>query len=247
MLKSIFFKCRNWAKKYKKEIFRTFIFFLLAVIVLLITILPITYIPKCPQDQNKYFKILEYLVGLFNVLLISYITYRVYIATKEFNELQIIPKISLSVRESKIYNKDPNPVQSWYISNASKYPATNTIVRYRMSNIGKYSTHVNCSSITNNYDLELFFIRNAFRIDISYSDVRERKFYLFSMAEGISKTEMISKQKYLKYLHDKENLTFSGMTDEVQLFYDNNVDEYFLKRLKSILFPHLSDSPFDTR
>lgn len=144
-----------------------------------------------------------YFISVISIIILGYISIITYNTTDNFNRLQIKPLIFLTLDK-------PDKVQpeflidSWFVENGSKSPAMNLLVRH-WTNATTYTRWISCTSLSEKQRLELFWVRFANKIEICFSDVTEKNYYLLEFQNIYGKISQINKDEYLKFLEEAKN------------------------------------------
>lgn len=178
-----------------------------------------------------------YFVTIINLILIGYISYLAYKTSDSYNNLIIKPILYLVNKESTKFNiKGQN---AWYVVNGAKHSAMNLLVRYNLTEEGKFTKWVACNSLGENQETELFFILNANKIEICYTDITSKKYYRLDFKDFSGVINDINEDCYKMYLKEavSDKCNIAKINDEFKDFYDGiNVEKYMQLYIKRNLF-----------
>jgi hypothetical protein len=157
-----------------------------------------TSFSKVSNDWANFATFNSYFVSVISVIILGYISVITYKTTDNFNRLQIKPLLFLALdKPEKVQNEFI--IDSWYVENGAKSPAMNLLVRYSTDK-DTFTKWVSCTSLAEKQRLELFWVRYAHKIEISFSDITEKNYYLLEFQDIHGKTRQIKKEEYLDYL-----------------------------------------------
>lgn len=130
---------------------------------------------KVSLEHISYFASYHgYFLALVNVILIGFISYRVYQSTDTFNKFQMSPILDFTVKNR----------ENWFLINCSNAAARNISIRFG----GKFnkiadneesdiSGWVACLSLRGGEEMELNWLKYAFWIEVVYANPTNSSFY----------------------------------------------------------------------
>lgn len=145
---------------------------------------------------------LNILIDFASLIVLGGIAILTYITSKRYNKLLIKPSLYLIqnspslIRLDKLKNvKYPQFV--WYLGNGSMHPAVNVLLRHKSKDF--CTKWVSCSSVAGDNLLELFWVYNAEIIEISYTDISGKKYFISSFNNLKISTSRLSENTYKQY------------------------------------------------
>lgn len=165
--------------------------FIITVLILIVniyyTVIPENYILIFVQVFNIY--ILYHVTSIANN-----ISNNAFKTETEYKKVVMKPTISISLNRSKKWIREE--YNTWELTNASDFPATNVLVKYFKSD--KESPWVASNSIPGKQSVELFWVFGAAKILVYYCDANQEHYYMSQTERCLIKQEPISHEEYLK-------------------------------------------------
>lgn len=162
-----------------------------------------TNFSKNSNDWANFATFNSYFTSLISIMILGYISYITYKTTDNFNRLQIKPLLFLTL-DKPVKAQYEYLIDSWYVENGSKSPAMNLLVRHT-TGVATYTKWISCTSLSEKQRLELFWIRFANKIEICFSDITEKNYYLLEFQNMYGKINQIKKDEYLRFLEESKN------------------------------------------
>lgn len=152
----------------------------------------------------------SFILGVVNIVVVGFLSYMVYNATRLYNEYQMTPMLDFSKKERG----------AWSIINCSDAPARNIYLRFNFNYealVGKekmffQSKWVSCYSLTGRSELQLNWLLFADKIELIFSNSYNREFYKCTYENHqVGETQVITKGDFDRFI---SNPAFSDKLTE---------------------------------
>jgi hypothetical protein len=169
-------------------------------------------------------------VTIVNMLLIGSISLITSRATAFFQERQLRPHIFIS--EGTKINTALTSYRTWQLTNSSSAPAINILVRFCFHrSTGDWTKWVICFSLKKDGLRELGWINFADVIEVCYSDLANRRWYLYRFADYIGQETFVAEQVFTTISNQARQTFFHGTKDIVTT---NNLTEGLINHIAAL-------------
>lgn len=180
------------------------------------------------------------LIDLASLIFLGGIAIITYCTSKRYNGLLIKPSLYLIQNSPNIIKLDKlknskYPQFVWYLGNGSMHPAVNVLLRHKSKDF--CTKWVSCSSVAGDNLLELFWVYYAETIEISYTDISGKKFFISSFNNLKISTTRVSKNTYKKYSVEADSNHENNLVcllEEFKLIEKRDLNISYLEFLESI-------------